>query len=102
MKTGDTAKNAKDGYNTTKWTADAATAGKAQQIWYCNDVLAKSGTTAPLFNFVDFASSISNEDYFWLSSTLKGVNIKIEGAAIQAKGFDNAAAAQTELKALFK
>lgn len=86
-------------FDDTNWVA-AAAAGPVT-IYNYQDTLANSETTEPLFNTVTINSSISNTDMTWLSDTLGGFKIYVEGAAIQASGYENITAAATDLDALF-
>jgi hypothetical protein len=86
-------------------------------VFYYNGVLAPGQTTPPLFSSIrvkDQDDGMTEADLRWLqgikiaggeiatdSSGIGKFNIKIEGAAIQALGYSNAAAAAGDLKALF-
>lgn len=70
-------------YDTTKWTA-AAAAGPVTVYDYTDKLTKEGGTTIPLFNKVTIKSTITNADIEWLTNTLKGFNIVVKGAGIQA------------------
>lgn len=87
-------------YDTTNWKA-AATAGPVT-IYNYQQKLAKDAKTDELFTKVTIKETLTNEDMTWLSDTLNGFKIYIEGAAIQASGYADINAAASDLDALFK
>ncbi len=102
------------------WKSDASTvaanATGPVQIYYYDAVLNKDAATDALFESVTINATATNEDMEWLASTsanddtagkgLGGFKIYVEGAAIQAEGFEGnltggTTLAGTELAKLF-
>ena len=87
-------------YDATNWKATAA-AGPVT-IYNYQQKLGKDAETGELFTKVTIKETLTNEDMTWLSDTLDGFKIYIEGAAIQASGYADINAAASDLDALFK
>lgn len=86
----------------TDWVNEAGTAAATQKtgIYFYNTLLKKSAKTTNLFDSVTINPTATTADINALV-TMKGFEIKIEGAVIQAEGFNDIAAAKPTLSALF-
>lgn len=71
-------------YNSTDW--EAAAAGPTT-IYYYKSLLAGNTPTEKLFTTVKVKNSVTNTELTWLRDTLKGFDIVLEGAAVQADAF---------------
>ncbi len=86
----------------TGWVDEAGAAASTQKtgIYYCSTKLARGASTAKLFDNVTINTTAIPADIDALVA-MGGFEIKIEGAVIQAEGFNDIAAAKPTLKALF-
>lgn len=110
-----------------QWSADQATitlsgSGEALTVaqpllFYYQDILLSGQTSGPVFSSIrchDENDGLAESELRWLQGVkiengvivpdLDGIgycSIKVEGAAVQAHGFANAAAAESELRSLF-
>ncbi|MDL2258822.1 SipW-dependent-type signal peptide-containing protein [Eubacteriales bacterium OttesenSCG-928-K08] len=105
-----------DGYNPL-WIAFEGSTTTPVQYFYYDAILQPNVSTAPIFDVVTFKRSITNEQYAWLNGSaaydhdndpatpaiaqlIKGLEIYVEGAAIQSAGFANGGETTIELKTL--
>lgn len=86
----------------TKWQNTAGTAATTQksETYFYSDALVKGAKTTNLFDNVTINATAATDDINKLVA-MKGFEIKIEGAVIQAEGFANIGAAKATLGALF-
>ena len=107
IKHGPDADSLEDGINTTDWTlVKSEEANKPVQTWYYTGGVNGNGLVKPdevtnqIFDYVIINADMSNEDFELLNTTLAGFNIYVEGAAVQASVFEDAAASSNDLYGL--
>lgn len=99
-----------NGLNTGQWElCDPTEEGAPVQTWYYNTLLEVAAVTDPIFDLLTINADITNDEYAWLNGTLdvggtltgiSGFQIYVEGAAVQASVFGDAAEASTDLYTL--